>query len=139
MLLIDLCIMILVVIYCFWKFCLFFFFRIVVKKKMYGVKSWLLRFFIVLLYIFWFVNFFVFIVVYKIYRCWNWEGFLLCCYIFGFYCFIKDWIVFILDCFWIFNVCGKWLELMKYGIIIKEVNNIIWFVFFIWYYNDLLE
>lgn len=56
----------------FLKILFIFFFRInFSEKNMYGVKSRLLRFFIELLYIFWFVNFFVLIVVYKIDRCWN--------------------------------------------------------------------
>lgn len=110
-----------------------FFFRIVVKKKMYGAKSRPLRFFIVLLHTPRPADSFASIAAHKTDRRRNREGFLSCCYIPGSHCFIKDWIAFIPDCFRTPNACGKRSELTKYGIIIKEVNNTTWLALFIWY------
>lgn len=123
LLLTDSCIMILVVIYCFWKLRSFFFFsELIVVEKTCMVQ-----------------------------KVGHW-GSLSCCYILpgplillhqsllirqigvgtekAFYraatyppahCFIKDWIAFVPDCFRTLNACGKRSELTKYGIIIKEV------------------
>lgn len=134
LLLIDSCIMILVVIYCFWKLRSFFFFRInFSEKNMYGAKSRPLRFFIVLLHTPRPANSFASIAAHKTDRRRNRGGFLSCCYIPGSHCFIQDWIAFIPDCFRTPNACGKRSELTKYGIIIKEVNNTTWLALFIWY------
>lgn len=67
-----------------------FFFRIVVKKKMYGAKSRPLRFFIVLLHTPRPADSFASIAAHKTDRRRNREGFLSCCYIPGSHCFIKD-------------------------------------------------
>lgn len=139
LLLIDSCIMILVVIYCFWKLRSFFFRINFSEKNMYGAKSRPLRFFIVLLHTPRPANSSASIAAHKTDRRRNREGFLSCCYIPGSHCFIQDWIAFIPDCFRTPNACGKRSELTKYGIIIKEVNNTTWFALFIWYYNDLSE
>lgn len=133
LLLIDSCIMILVVIYCFWKLRSFFFRINFSEKNMYGAKSRPLRFFIVLLHTPRPLNSSASIAAHKTDRRRNREGFLSCCYIPGSHCFIQDWIAFIPDCFRTPNACGKRSELTKYGIIIKEVNNTTWLALFIWY------
>lgn len=133
LLLIDSCIMILVVIYCFWKLRSFFFRINFSEKNMYGAKSRPLRFFIVLLHTPRPANSSASIAAHKTDRRRNREGFLSCCYIPGSHCFIQDWIAFIPDCFRTPNACGKRSELTKYGIIIKEVNNTTWLALFIWY------
>lgn len=133
LLLIDSCIMILVVIYCFWKLRSFFFRINFSEKNMYGAKSRPLRFFIVLLHTPRPANSSASIAAHKTDRRRNREGFLSCCYIPGSHCFIQDWIAFIPDCFRTPNACGKRSELTKYGIIIKEVNDTTWLALFIWY------
>lgn len=138
LLLIDSCIMILVVIYCFWKLRSFFFSELILVKKTCMVQKvghwgslsccYILPGPLILLH-----QSLLICNNEKTDRRRNRGGFVSCCYIPGSHCFIKDWIAFIPDCFRTPNACGKRSELTKYGIIIKEVNNTTWLALFIWY------